>query len=220
MKKINIITGHYGSGKSNFAVNLALEIAKKGEKVTVVDLDIVNPYFRTADFKDIFAQKNVELVSSIYANSNLDIPAISFDVERLATEDGYLIIDVGGDDVGATALGRYTEPFNRFKEDIEMFYVINSYRYMTKKPEEAVELLGEIERCARFKATALVNNSNLGYETDKNVVLDSIDYAKKVAKSLDLPIAYTLAEKRLQCAELDEINAHYINVFVKPIWAE
>ena len=107
IKKINIITGHYGSGKTNFAVNLAMHLAGKGETVRIVDLDIVNPYFRTADFKELFNDNNIELSASVYANSNLDIPAITFDVERLAGENGYLIIDVGGDDDGADAARAY-----------------------------------------------------------------------------------------------------------------
>lgn len=218
MKKINIVTGHYGSGKSNFSTNLALWLAKTGKKVTVVDLDIVNPYFRTADFKELFSKNNIELVASIYANSNLDIPAISFDVERIATEDGYLVIDVGGDDVGAFALGRYHEAFSRFKDDIEMFYVINSYRYMTKEANEAVDLLKEIETSARFKATSIVNNSNLGYLTDENTILNSLDYAKTVSCELDLPISYTLAKKDLKSLKLDEIPVSYIDIFVKPLW--
>ena len=100
MKKITIITGHY------LAVNLALRLADAGEKVTIVDFDIVNPYFRTADFAELFQKHGVTLAASMYANTSLDIPAISFDMERMAYEPGYLIVDVGGDDAGAIGLGR------------------------------------------------------------------------------------------------------------------
>ena len=105
MKKITIITGHYGSGETNLAVNLALQLADAGEKVTIVDFDIVNPYFRTADFAKLFEERGVTLAASMYANTSLDIPAISFDMERMAYEPGYLIVDVGGDDAGAGARG-------------------------------------------------------------------------------------------------------------------
>ena len=101
MKRITLITGHYGSGKTNFAVNLALRQAAEGKKVTVVDLDIVNPYFRTADFAELFEQNGIHLEKTLYANTSLDIPAISFDLARLAYEEECLIIDVGGDDAGA-----------------------------------------------------------------------------------------------------------------------
>ena len=217
MKKINIITGHYGSGKTNVSVNLAIDLAKSGEKVTVVDLDIVNPYFRTADFGDLFEKNGVTLVSPMYANTNLDIPAISFDVERIAMEPGYLIIDVGGDDQGATALGRYKEVFERLKDDIDMFYVINNYRYMTRFASEAVELLYEIEHTARFKHTGVINNSNLGYLTDKQTVLDSLKFANEVSQAVNLPLMFTTAPKNIACSELDD-KVRYISIYVKPIW--
>ena len=117
MKKITIITGHYGSGKTNLAVNLALQLADAGEKVTIVDFDIVNPYFRTADFAKLFEERGVTLAASMYANTSLDIPAISFDMERMAYEPGYLIVDVGGDDAGAIGLGRYAEGFSDYAPD-------------------------------------------------------------------------------------------------------
>lgn len=217
VKKITIITGHYGSGKTNVSVNLALELAKSGEKVTVVDLDIVNPYFRTADFKELFEQNGVTLVSSMYANTNLDIPAISFDVERIATEDGYLIIDVGGDDAGATALGRYHEPFMRFKDNIDMLYVINCYRYMTRFSSEALELFEEIEKTARFKHTGIINNSNLGTMTTKETVLNSFKFAKEVCDGTGLPLIFNTAPKSIACNELDG-KVKYVDIFVKPIW--
>jgi len=219
VKKITIITGHYGSGKTNVSVNLAMELACAGEKVTIVDLDMVNPYFRTADFKEMFEKNGITLVSSMYANTNLDIPAISFDVERIATEDGYLIIDVGGDDAGATALGRYNEPFERFKADIDMLYVVNCYRYMTRFSDEALELFEEIEKTARFKHTGIINNSNLGEMTTKETVLNSLNFAEDVSKGTSLPIIFTTAPKNISCDELDQ-KVKYVEVYVKPIWAD
>lgn len=219
MKKVNIITGHYGSGKTNISVNLALELAEKGEKVTVVDLDIVNPYFRTADFAELFSSKNINLISSIYANSNLDIPAISFDIERLTREDGYLIIDVGGDDSGSTALGRYKDIFDRLSQsgDIDMFYVINKYRFMTQTPRETIDLMREIEYTARFKHTGIINNSNLGEETDKQTVLDSLDYADEVAEEAKLPVVFTSSPVEFEC---ERTNIKLIKRFVKAIWEQ
>jgi hypothetical protein len=219
MKKIIVITGHYGSGKTNISANLAIKLSKAGEKVTVVDLDIVNPYFRTADFGDLFEKNNITLISSMYANTNLDIPAISFDVERLATEDGYLIIDVGGDETGATALGRYHEPFMQFKNDIDMLYVVNCYRYMTRFSDEALELFHDIERTARFSHTGIINNSNLGEMTTARTVLDSLTFAKEVSEGTGLPIIFTAAPRSIKCDELNEI-AEYVDIYVKPLWAE
>lgn len=222
MKKVTIITGHYGSGKTNICANLALDLASHGEKVTVVDLDIVNPYFRTADFGDLFEKNNITLISSIYANSNLDIPAISFDVERLCREDGYVLIDVGGDDAGATALGRYKEVFDELysQGEIDMLYVINCCRYLTKTPEEALTLMSEIEFTARFKHTGIINNSNLGNETTVDIALSSLDFQNEVSKVSNLPVLFTSICKGCEIPQIEGINFKPIEVYVKPIWEQ
>ncbi len=217
IKKINIITGHYGSGKTNFAVNLAMYLAGKGETVRIVDLDIVNPYFRTADFKDLFNDNNIELSASVYANSNLDIPAITFDVERLAGENGYLIVDVGGDDDGAIALGRYYDAFKSLGEnnDVEMLYVINKYRYLVDSPEEAVSLMREIESASRLRCTGIVNNSNLGAETTEDTILESVDFAESVSEMTGLNIKYTCVSDEFNISVPNPFN---VKRYVKTIW--
>ncbi len=219
IKKISIITGHYGSGKTNFAVNLAMYLAAKGETVRIVDLDIVNPYFRTADFKELFNDNNIELSASVYANSNLDIPAITFDVERLAGEEGYLIIDVGGDDDGAIALGRYYDAFQNFcaNDEIEMLYVINKYRYLVNTPEETVSLMREIENASRLRCTGIVNNSNLGTETTEKTVLDSLDFAENVSKITGLDIKYTCISDEFNISVPKPFN---VKRYVKAIWEQ
>lgn len=218
IKKINIITGHYGSGKTNFAVNLAMYLAGKGETVRIVDLDIVNPYFRTADFKDLFNDNNIELSASVYANSNLDIPAITFDVEQLAGENGYLIIDVGGDDDGAIALGRYYEAFKKLcSDDIEMLYVINKYRYLDDSPNEAVLLMREIENASRLRCTGIVNNSNLGAETTEETVLNSLGFAKRVSEMTGLQIKYTCINEGF---DISVSNPFCVKRYVKALWED
>ncbi len=217
MKKINIITGHYGSGKTNFSANLALNLAGDGGKVTVVDLDIVNPYFRSADFGELFSGRGIELVAPMYANSNLDIPAISFDLERIASEEGYLVIDVGGDDAGALALGRYAEAFSAFRDKIDMLYVVNCRRFLTRTPEEALELMYEIEAAASMKHTAIVNNTNLLYETTAEVLEQSEDFARAIAEKAGLPIACTCVPLRLSAKVT---NPYPVEIYVKKIWEE
>lgn len=216
MKKISIITGHYGCGKTNISANLAIKLSENN-KVTVVDLDIVNPYFRTADFTDIFSGHNIELVKSIYANTNLDIPAISFDLERICSDDGYCIIDVGGDDDGATALGRYAEAFARFKDDIEFYYVINACRYFENEKDEALALLYDIENASHMKATAIINNTNLGKETTEQLIIDNLSYVEGIAKKANLPVRMVTAPSFLRSDRLDKI-VNYTDIYVKPIW--
>lgn len=218
MKKITIITGHYGSGKTNLAVNLALRLADAGEKVAIVDFDIVNPYFRTADFAELFQKHGVTLAASMYANTSLDIPAISFDMERMAYEPGYLIVDVGGDDAGAIGLGRYAEGFSAYvPEQLDMWYVINRYRYLTERPEETLELMYEIEAVSRMRHTGIVNNSNLGRETTADTIRQALPYAEETAAQAKLPLVYTTYRNDL---ELSLPNGLPVDVFVKPVWEE
>lgn len=214
MKRISIVTGHYGSGKTNISVNMALNLAKSGKKVTIVDLDIVNPYFRTADFKDMLMKNNVNVITPVYANTNLDIPALPAQINSIFdNKDSYVVIDVGGDDAGAIALGRYANSI--LKEDYDMYYVINKYRFQTKDENETVELLSEIESCARLKATKLINNSNLGQETTYKTVLDSLDYVNNVSKITNLPVAFTCIKEDINKNEDDFIS---VEIFIKPFY--
>ena len=217
MKRITIVTGHYGCGKTNLSVNLALNAAKEGKNVTVVVLDIVNPYFRTADFKKLFEENNIKLLAPDFANSNLDIPALNFDIEEISCEDSTLIIDVGGDDAGAVALGRYTEAFSRYIDEIEMLYVINKYRYLTNTADEVLALMLEIENAARMKHTAIVNNSNLGNETTLELIEASEEFASETAERAGIPLLFTTCPDTL--AEFSEIEDIYpVKIFVKPLW--
>ena len=217
MKKINIVTGHYGSGKTNFSANLAVDLASKGEKVTVADLDIVNPYFRSADFEELFGSKGITLAAPMYANSNLDIPAISFDLERIASEEGFLVVDVGGDDAGAIALGRYAKAFSEIRQDIDMLYVVNCRRFLTQTAEEALELMYEIEAAAGMKHTAIVNNTNLLYETTAEILEQSEKFAKEISQKSGLPIAYTCVPLGISA---NVTNQFPVEIYVKKIWEE
>lgn len=217
MKKINIVTGHYGSGKTNFSANLAVKLAESGERVTVVDLDIVNPYFRSADFGELFGSKKIELVAPMYANSNLDIPAISFDLERIAAESGYLITDVGGDDAGAIALGRYAKAFEEFSNEVEMLYVVNCRRFLTSTADEALALMYEIEAVAGMKHTAIVNNTNLLYETTAEVLESSQKFAEEIAEKAGLPIEYTCVPMGISAKVT---NPFPVEIYVKKVWEE
>lgn len=217
MKKITIITGHYGSGKTNLSVNLAVRAAEEGRSAAVIDLDIVNPYFRTADFRQLFEEKGIKLIAPDFACSNLDIPSIQFDVEQLAASEDCLIIDVGGDDAGAVALGRYAESLMKHGDSLEMLYVVNQRRYLTASPEEAAALMYEIEAAARMKHTAIVNNTNLGCETTFDIVESSRKFAESISRKTGLPIAFTVYPEH--CAELsDSSDVFEARVYVKPIW--
>lgn len=215
LKKLTVITGHYGSGKTNVSVNLALMAAKEGQKCTVIDLDIVNPYFRTADFEDLFKENGISLKTPQYANSNLDIPALGISVKGILDESDCVIIDVGGDDEGAKALGRYAKVISEC-DDKEMLYVINKCRYLTKEPEEALVLMRDIETAGSIRCTGIINNTNLGNETDENIILGSLGYAREVASAAGLPIRFTTGKAEFLTNVTD--NPLPIEIYVKTLW--
>ncbi|MBQ8961967.1 MAG: cobalamin biosynthesis protein CobQ [Ruminococcus sp.] len=217
MKKITIVTGHYGSGKTNLSVNLAVRAASEGKSVAIVDLDLVNPYFRTADLRGLFEEKGIKMIAPDFAGSNLDVPSIQFDVEQLAMNEDCLIIDVGGDDAGAAALGRYAGALMGFKDQLSMLYVINQRRYLTSNASEAAALMYEIEAAARLRHTDIVNNTNLGCETTLKIIEQSGEFAAKVSAKTGLPLAFTTCPEEL-CELAPEEGYFPVKIYVKNIW--
>ena len=196
-RRVILLCGHYGSGKTNIAVNLALRLRETCDRVAVADLDIVNPYFRTKDSDADFAHAGIRLISSAFANSNLDLPAMPQDLYAI-TDDRSLrvIVDVGGDDRGALALGRLA-PALLAENDYEMLLVINRFRPLTRDAASTLEVKAEIESACGIPFTGIVNNSNLGAETTPKTVLSSLAYADEVAGRSGLPLLFTSAEASL-----------------------
>lgn len=208
-KRVLLLCGHYGSGKTNIAVNLAQQIKREYPTVTLADLDIVNPYFRSKDSADELEAAGIRLICSNYANSNVDIPALPPDLYAL-TDDRRMraIIDVGGDDRGALVLGRLA-PAILQENDYEMLMVINCYRPLTRDASSTVEVMREIEAAGGIRFTGLVNNSNLGVETTAEDVLTSMRYAEEVSIMSGLPVVMTTADEKLQ----EELKGKIPNLF-------
>ena len=188
IRPLTVVVGHYGAGKTNFAVNLALALkAREPDRaVRIADFDMVNPYFRTADAADMLRRGGVEPLLPAFANTNVDTPSLP---PRLASligeEDGYTIVDVGGDD-GSVALGMYRE---RMKEaGYAMLCVVNRYRPLIEDPAAALDCMRQIEEAAGLCCTAIVNDSNLGAETTAEDVLAGISYGKACASLAALPL--------------------------------
>ena len=199
-KRLTLFAGHYGSGKTNIAVNYALRLAGEGKDVVIADLDIVNPYFRTKDSAKELEAAGVTLISPQFANSNVDLPALPAEAYRLVTDKSiYGIMDIGGDDRGAYALGRYV-PSILEENDYRMIFVANCYRPLTRTPEEAMEVMGEIEAACGLKFTDIINNSNLGPETTAETVLGSRGYMERLSQLSGLPIFATTAENQVAAA--------------------
>lgn len=190
-KRISIFCGHYGSGKTNIAVNYALSLKAQGIPVRIADLDIVNPYFRTKDSADELEAAGIPLISPTFANTNVDLPALPQELYSLVQQTHtHAVMDVGGDDRGAYALGRYA-PYIREENNFDLFCVVNFYRPLTTTPEEVMEVMAEIEAAAHLPFTAIINNSNLGEATTLEDVLATNEKCEALSRMTDLPIAAT-----------------------------
>ena len=214
-KRFNLICGHYGTGKTNLSLNLALDAANAGQQVTLVDMDLVNPYFRSSDYAAQLQHENIRIIAPVYANSNVDVPSLPAEVYGIFDSDDLVIMDVGGDDVGATVLGRFSAQINAL--DYDMFYVINKYRNLTAEPEEAAEVLKEVERVSRLKVNGLVNNAHLKSETTPATILSSLDYAKRVEELTGLECKALTVPKRILAEFTDMTKENNVKVPLYPI---
>ena len=191
MKRVTLFCGHYGSGKSNLAVNYALQLRAGGLRTALADMDIVNPYFRSADAERELTDAGIEVVRLPFANSNVDLPALPSALYGLMQRrDVHAVLDVGGDDRGALALGRFT-PYILEENDYEMLCVVNFLRPLTMTAGEALEVLREIEYAAGLPFTGIVNNTNLGRETTAETVVSSVAEADRLSSLSGLPVVFT-----------------------------
>lgn len=222
---LTVVTGHYGTGKTNLSINLALDALATYPSVTLVDLDVVNPYFRSSDYAAMLEARGVHVVAPTFAGTTLDVPSLSPAVSGALESAGAVIVDAGGDDVGATALGRFSRQIKA--TDYAMLYVINRYRNLTTTPREAAVLLGEIESASHLRATAVANNSHLKAETTAETILESLPFARETAALLGLPLAFTTVPVALAGAFSGDPgaatyveNAYPVETHVRTPWEE
>lgn len=208
-KLINIFCGHYGSGKTNVAVNYAFDLRKRHEKVSILDLDIVNPYFRTKDSEKELRENDIELICSSYAASNLDIPALPSEMYApFCKENNYTVLDIGGDDRGAVALGRFA-PLIKKSESFQMLFVVNFYRPLTQTPQEALAVMREIENACSLSFTGIVNNSNVGAQTKTEYIKESFPLVQGLCELSSLPLVMTTVRDDLST----QLEGSDLNVF-------
>ena len=201
-KRLTLFAGHYGSGKTNIALNYARWLRRQNLPVTIADLDIVNPYFRTKDSEAALAAEGIRLIVSEFANSNVDLPAMPKEAYELVSDPTvYGVLDIGGDDRGALALGRYT-PAIKAEGSYEMLFVVNRSRPLTRTVADTLEVMGEIQEACDLPFTAIVNNTNLGLQTTAEDVLSSMDYAQELSRVTGLPLKMTCAAEHL-CRSLE-----------------
>jgi hypothetical protein len=193
--RIHIFTGHFGSGKTEVALNFAIKQAKNQNKVTIIDLDIVNPYFRTKDAEGVMKQFGVQVAASRFAGSNVDLPIVPSQVQGIFTDsDRTAVFDVGGDDDGAFALGQYKEYFETY--GYQMHFVVNTKRPMTRCAEDIVEMMDRVEKASRLHITDMVNNTNLSGDTDETTLFSDWGEIEKAARIKGVPVSMQSGTKQ------------------------
>lgn len=220
LRPVTLVVGHYGVGKTNFSVNLAIDLAAEGNQVTLVDLDIVNPYFRATEQRAVLEEHSVTLVAPVFAEAgtSLDVPSLTGRIApsiEAAGEGRYVIIDVGGDDVGSVALGRFSRSIKQ--QDFAMLCVLNKYRNLVQDPVDAIENLREIEAASRIEATAFVSNAHLKGETTAEVIEQGRAYAFEVARLANLPLVATCVSPALTDLSHDG-DEYRIKMYVRSPW--
>ena len=220
-KRITLFAGHYGSGKTNISVNYALRLKEEYDKVVIADLDIVNPYFRSKDSEKQLEARGIHLISSEYANTNVDVPAMPSEAYSIIDDKTIrAVIDVGGDDRGALAMGRYA-PAILSENDYEMLLVINKFRPLTRDCASTLAVMTEIETACGMKFTGIINNSNLGDETTAEDVISSASYADGISDVTGLPVRMTTVKEELYDTLKEKVvNCTPIKLYVKQSWAK
>lgn len=189
-----LVTGHYGAGKTSFALSLALRLAEAGKRPALIDLDVVNPYFRTCDFRTELEAAGIRVEGPVYAGTNLDIPALPPVIDGLierASPESPVILDPGGDDAGAAVLGRYKAGLAALREAgaLSVLHIVNFRRALTPDAAAAEAEAREIAAACGFWPDGVVNNTNLGPETALETVLESLPQADALGERLGVPVA-------------------------------
>ena len=220
-KRITIFTGHFGSGKTEVAVNYAFKLAQAGKKTAIADFDIVNPFFRTADARNELEEKGIKVVTPVYANTNVDVPSMPAEISSLFDDRSYsVVLDVGGDDLGARVLSRYNEEI--LAAEYIHYFVINTRRPMTRNADEIEAMIMEIQDSSRLKVDRLVNNANLLGVSTPEIIAEASGIISEVSSKLSIPVGFISGmEQVLQSYSGDpDIERLYLEKYIKLPWEQ
>lgn len=218
-KRVRIIIGHYGSGKSEFSVNYAVKLAELGKKVALADIDIVNMYFRSRERREELEDLGVKVIGSQIEAPAVEVPSISAEVYGPLQDETYdFVIDVGGDPVGARALGRYVDYYKEGNYD--MFFVLNANRPETQTLNKALEYMRKIEDVSRAKVTGIVNNTHLLKSTEVEDVLKGNKLAQELSQATGIPLKYNVAIETIADKVPKDISGEIfpIKMFMRDEW--
>lgn len=217
-----VLTGHYGSGKTELSLALARALRRAATgRVALVDLDVVNPYFRSAERRALLQREGVEVFAPTFAMTGVDIPALPAEIQAVFEQNfAHVVMDVGGDDTGAAALGRYAPYIAPVRAQVQALYVVNPLRPLSATPEEIAELFGLIRSRARLRPDWLVNNANLQSQTTPRDLIDAQALLQTVSRTLRVPIGMVAGEERLRAALPDDMRAMYFafTPLMRPDW--
>lgn len=190
-KRINIFSGHYGSGKSEISVNTAFLLKEKYDDVLMADMDIVNPFFRSVDAKAELESKGIKVIAPMYANTNVDVPVVGPEISvALRHKSRRVILDVGGDEDGSKVLGRYYHEIDQ-NDDYDMFFVFNRSRPMTTNLDDTLTYIGEIEAASRLKISGIINNTHYLEQTTLDDIIYGLELSREITKETSIPIFAT-----------------------------
>ncbi|MBE7064089.1 MAG: hypothetical protein IJN25_07515 [Clostridia bacterium] len=211
MKRLNVVTGHFGSGKTEFALNLAMQ---NTGKTTIVDMDTVNPYYRTADAEGVLKSHGIGVILPRFANTNVDLPALPSEIFSVFTDkETTAVFDVGGDEDGALALGQYNRYFS--EEPYEMYFIVNARRPLTREPDGVIEILREVENASHLRVTSLVNATNLGPETSAEIILEGQKVVEEVSRRTGIPVAFTAVREDIDIEALVQNPVMQLKLYIK-----
>ena len=218
MKRIQIITGHYGSGKTEYAVNLALHLAQTTENVALADMDIVNPYFRSYEQAKRLEDAGIRVIVTS-CGGIADIPAINPEVMSIFQQEKWTgVLDIGGDPIGARVLARFAHQLK--SEDFDLLFVLNANRPETKDVESALQYMRGIEAECRQKVTGIVNNTHLCGETTAEEILKGAALAHALSERTSLPVIHHAVQRKFVEQVQDKLPDPVLpmNIYMKKPW--